>query len=70
MAIAEASSDSFFMVVAEASRESFVAVASFLVLATPYSLSSCRGLRLPLAACSGPATTRARCDGGIEGEGK
>ena len=63
----EASSDSFFAAVAEASRESFAAVASFLVVAAPSSVNSCRGWRLPSAACSGPATTGVGCDGGTEG---
>ena len=42
-AAAEASGDSFFVAVAEASRESFAAEASFLLVATPSSVSSCRG---------------------------
>ena len=61
-AAAEASSDSFFVAVAEALRESFAVVASFLVVAVPSSMSSCRAWQLRLAVCSGPATTGAGCD--------
>ena len=43
MAMAKASSDSFFAMVAEASRESFTAMASFLVVAASSSVSSCKG---------------------------